>query len=71
MSSRPALYGDLPPYWILSFTARYRLALFGHTTVARLDAEDVNDATDPRLLSTGAVLPEQGRRLSLTLATDF
>ena len=71
VSSRPALQGDLPPYWMLSFTARYRLALFGRSSVARLDAEDVNDATDLRLLPAGAALPEQGRRLSLTFATDL
>lgn len=71
VSARPALQGDLPAYWLLSFTARYRLTLFGHTSVARLDAEDVNDATDLRLMSSGVALPEQGRHFSLTLASDF
>lgn len=37
----------------------------------RRDAEDVNDATDLRLQPAGIVLPEPGRRLLLTLATDF
>jgi iron complex outermembrane receptor protein len=71
VSARPAGLQDLPAYWLLSLTARYRTSLFGRTCVARLDADDLNNATDLQIMPSGIALPEQGRRLTLTLTADF
>ncbi|HVN99486.1 MAG TPA: hypothetical protein VMT49_05545 [Steroidobacteraceae bacterium] len=71
VSARPAGVQDLSAYWLVSVAARYRTSLFGRTCVARIDAEDLNDATDLQVMSSGVVLPEQGRRVTLTLTADF
>jgi iron complex outermembrane receptor protein len=71
VSARPAGLRDLPPYFLVSLTARYRTTLFGRTCVARLDADDLNNATDLQILPSGIALSEQGRRLTLTLTADF
>jgi iron complex outermembrane receptor protein len=71
VSARPAGQQDLPAYWLLSLSARYRTSLFGRTCVARLDADDLNNATDLAILPTGVALPEMGRQLTLTLTVDF
>jgi iron complex outermembrane recepter protein len=63
--------GELPPYAVLSLTGRFKFTLLGHACIARLDALDLNDATDPQLMATGAITPEKGRRFGLTLASDF
>ncbi len=71
VSARPAGQQDLPAYWLLSLTARYRTTLFGRTCVARLDAEDLNNATDLQISPAGAVQSEEGRQLTLTVTMDF
>ena len=71
VSSRPAGAQDLPEYWLLSASARYRTSIYGRTCVLRLDAADLNDATDIDILTTGAAVSEQGRRLTATLTMDF
>lgn len=71
VSARPAGLQDLPAYWLLSLTARYRTSLFGRTCVARLDADDLNNATDLQIMPSGIALPERGRRVMLTLTADF
>lgn len=71
VSSRPAGQAQLPAFYVFSLSARYRLALFGRTCLARLDADDLNNATDVYLQPTGIALSEQGRRLTLTVTMDF
>ncbi len=47
------------------------MELFGRTCLARLDADDPNNATDLYLQPTGIALSEQGRRLTLTVTMDI
>ena len=48
-----------------------RAAGIGRTCLARLDAEDLNNSTDLEIMSSGVALPQQGRRLTLTVTADF
>lgn len=70
-SSRPVGQAWLPAYYDVSLSVRYRATLFGRGCAVRLDADDLNDARDFKVNSVGSVLPEQGRRLVLTLTADF
>lgn len=71
VSARPAGMQDLPSYWLFSLTARYRTSIFGRTCVLRVDGADLNDATDFKILSTGAALSEEGRSVALTFTMDL
>jgi iron complex outermembrane receptor protein len=71
VSSRPAGQAWLPAYYLFSLSVRYRLELYGRTCLVRMDAEDLNNATDLYLSSTGLALSEEGRRVALTLTMDF
>ncbi|MDE2218812.1 MAG: TonB-dependent receptor [Gammaproteobacteria bacterium] len=71
VSARPAGPQDLPSYWLVALTARYRTAVFGRTCVLRLDADDLNNAMDLQINSSGIALPELGRRLALTVTVDL
>jgi hypothetical protein len=71
VSARPAGAQDLPAFWVLALTARYRTTLYGRTCVVRLDADNLTDATDLFIQATGIAISEQGRRLTLTATMDL
>lgn len=60
-----------PPLTTLDVGVRYqRKGSFGTWTL-RADANNVADATGLHLMNSGLVLPEQGRRYSVTLSVDL
>jgi len=74
LSSRVATTdnGDyLPPLTTLGAGIRYRWKLLGRPWSARLDGFNLTDARGLHVSSLDLVVPEQGRRFSLTLATDY
>jgi hypothetical protein len=72
VSARPAgAQEDLPAFWAISMSARYRTTLYGRTCVVRLDADNLTDATDLFIQSNGIAMSEQGRRLTLTATVDL
>jgi len=60
----------LPPLNTVAAGVRYRWTMRAKPWNLRLDAFNLTDARGLRLSDTEVVLPEQGRRLMLTLATD-
>ncbi len=71
VSARPAGAQDLPAFWVLALTARYRTTLYGRTCVVRLDADNLTDATDLFIQASGIALSEQGRRRTLSATMDL
>jgi iron complex outermembrane receptor protein len=74
VSSRPATTDNrlsLSAYSTLSLNARYKTSLAGHRCLVRLDAQDITDEGGLELLPSSLVLPERGRRMTVTFAADF
>ncbi len=61
----------LPALSTLGAGVRYHLTWLAHPWSARLDGFNLTNASGLHVSSLDAVLPEQGRRFQLTLATDF
>ncbi len=61
----------LPALATLGAGVRYRLSRFSHPWSVRLDGLNLTDSQGLHVSSLEVVLPEQGRRFVLTVATDF
>jgi outer membrane receptor protein involved in Fe transport len=61
----------LPKLATLEAGVRYHWTLRAHPWTVRLDGFNLTDARGLHVSSLEAVLPEQGRRFMLTLATDL
>jgi iron complex outermembrane receptor protein len=74
LSTRVATTNDatyLPSLATLGAGVRYHWMHLTHPWTVRLDGANLTDSRGLHLSSVDLVLPEQGRRIVLTLATDF
>jgi iron complex outermembrane receptor protein len=62
---------DLPSLATLGAGVRYHWMQLAHAWTVRLDASNLTDSRGLHVSDLELVLPEQGRRFALTLATDF
>jgi hypothetical protein len=74
LSTRVATTDDatyLPSLATLGAGVRYHWTQLTHPWTVRLDGFNLTDSQGLHVSSLDVVLPEQGRRFVLTLATDF
>jgi len=62
---------ELPPLTTVAVGARYRWARDKRSWTLRLDTSNLTNAQGLHVSSLGIVLPEQGRRLAITLGADL